>query len=133
MFVSEKGKGAFLNKEQIHVSDRSIKNGIVSIGSSPYYEELRNKGLDILKNLINDIGDFRRSGSAVLDLCNVACGRCELFYELKLQPWDFAAGALIVKEAGGSITDSDFNEIKFDRPSSVVATNKIDDIKKYFN
>lgn len=133
MFVSEKGKGAFLNKEQIHVSDRSIKNGIVSIGSSPYYEELRNKGLDILKNLINDIGDFRRSGSAVLDLCNVACGRCELFYELKLQPWDFAAGALIVKEAGGSITDSDFNELKFDRPSSVVATNKIDDIKKYFN
>ena len=68
--------------------------------------------------------DIRRSGSAALDLCYAACGRCGVFFELKLSPWDFAAGMLIVQEAGGKITDIHGNTPNFTAKSSIVAGNK---------
>ncbi len=105
LFVAEKGKGAFLNGERItpsttsHVSDALLATGF------PY---------DIRTSKRNNIEEFsrfalmaravRRPGSAVLDLCYVACGRSDGFWELKLQPWDMAAGSFIVTEAGGIVT-----------------------------
>lgn len=69
--------------------------------------------------------DVRRSGSAAIDLCNVACGRAELFFELTLSPWDYAAGGLIVEEAGGKVTTVEGEPVTLDRPCSVKATNGI--------
>ena len=63
--------------------------------------------------------------AAALDLCFVAAGRAELFFELSLSPWDYAAGALIVEEAGGIVTDIDGHALGFDRKSSVLARNKV--------
>lgn len=70
--------------------------------------------------------DVRRSGSAALDLCSVAAGRAELFFELRLCPWDFAAGALIVEEAGGKVTTAEGGRLTLNRPCSLLATNGLD-------
>ena len=67
--------------------------------------------------------DIRRSGSAALDFCHVASGRIDLFFEYRLSPWDFAAGSVIVKEAGGVITDMDGNELDFSKPQSILCSN----------
>ena len=68
---------------------------------------------------------YRQYGSAALDLCSIAAGRADLFFELSLSPWDYAAGALLVKEAGGLVSDIEGNELAFDRQCSVVARNKV--------
>ena len=79
----------------------------------------------IMKNFPNGLFkrsmDVRRSGSAAIDLCNVACGRAELYFELLLSPWDYAAGALILTEAGGKIMTPEGKELSFDRKNGVVA------------
>ena len=67
--------------------------------------------------------DIRRSGSAAIDLCSIAAGRAELYFELRLSPWDYAAGALIVQEAGGVVKTVDGDEITLEKPCSVLATN----------
>ena len=67
--------------------------------------------------------DIRRSGSAAFDICTVACGRCEVFFEKGLQPWDIAAGTLILKEAGGIALNYDGTEISFSTPNDVVFAN----------
>ena len=69
--------------------------------------------------------DVRRSGSAALDLCTIAAGRAELFFELVLSPWDYAAGGLIVTEAGGIVSDCDGQPLAYDRPCSVLARNQV--------
>ncbi len=67
--------------------------------------------------------DIRRSGSAAYDICTIACGRCEVFFEKGLQPWDIAAGTLILKEAGGIALNYQGNEINFSKPDDVVFAN----------
>lgn len=67
--------------------------------------------------------DIRRSGSAALDLCAIAAGRAELYFELLISPWDYAAGYLLVKEAGGLVTDIDGKPIQFAKPTSILARN----------
>ena len=67
--------------------------------------------------------DVRRSGSAAIDLCSIAAGRAELYFELRLSPWDFAAGALIVEEAGGVVTTVEGGAVTLGQKCSVLATN----------
>ena len=122
-FTAKEGEGAFLNGDPIRVSDEELQNGIVLLGTSPYYSELREKALKLAGRYMEKALDIRRSGSAAIDLCTIACGRAELFFELKLSPWDYAAGALIVKEAGGYVCQPDGSDIVFDRPCGVVAAN----------
>ena len=69
--------------------------------------------------------DVRRSGTAALDLCQVACGRNGMFFELRLQPWDFAAGSLIVEEAGGIVVNEDGGVPDLSSPTSVFAMNAV--------
>ncbi len=106
MFSAVKGEGAFLNKKGIKVSAVDDLNKSLLATGFPY---------DIRTSEVNNIAHFnnfltraqgiRRCGSAAMDLCYVACGRFDGFWELKLSPWDMAAGALIVQEAGGRISD----------------------------
>lgn len=121
MFYAERGNGAFCNNEPIHVSNHSLSEGIVLFGSSPYNEELNKKSFEIAYDLFQKSLDIRRSGSAALDLCSVAAGRAELYFELILSPWDYAAGTLIVREAGGTVTDCDGNKVVYDRKCSILA------------
>lgn len=121
MFYAQRGKGAFLNGEPIHVSQHRLADGLVCFGTSPYYEELIDETFELVKKLHRASLDVRRSGSAALDLCDIASGRCELFFECRLAPWDYAAGALLVTEAGGSISRMDGQPLTFDKGGSVVA------------
>ncbi len=123
MYSALKGQGAWLNGKQIHVSREPLSNGIVLFGSSPYYEELSRKSFELAYSYFQRALDIRRSGSAALDLCSIAAGRAELYFELKLSPWDFAAGSLIVTEAGGKVTTIEGNEITLGEPCSILATN----------
>ena len=125
MFTAVKGQGAFLNGKPIHVSDQPLENGVVIFGTAPYYEELAKVSFDMAYEYFRKALDVRRSGSAAIDLCNVAAGRAELFFELRLCPWDYAAGSLIVEEAGGVVTKIDGGEITLNEGCGVLATNAV--------
>lgn len=121
LFSAVKGEGAYKNGSRIHVSDHELSEGIVLFGTAPYNEELSKPSFLLSYELFKKSLDVRRSGSAAIDLCNVACGRAELYFELLLSPWDYAAGALILTEAGGKIMTTDGKELTFDRKNGVVA------------
>ncbi len=101
MFTAEKGKGACLNGRRIAVSQTPFDQAMVSVGTSPYDAELARRTMSAATQFLLRGGDLRRSGSAAIDLCEVACGRSDIFFELRLRPWDVAAGSLLVTEAGG--------------------------------
>ena len=131
MFIAQKGQGAYLNGKAIKVSNKKLHEGIVLTGNAPYYADMREKSLITLKNFAMIASDFRRFGSAVIELCNIACGRAELYFELKLQPWDFAAGMLIVEEAGGKVSQMNGEKMPFDKPTSIFASNNKENYLKY--
>lgn len=120
-YYAEKGKGAFLNGERIRASERTLEEGLILFGTSPYYEELRKKAFEVAFRYVSCGEDLRRSGSAALDLCMVASGRAEFFFELVLAPWDYAAGALLVEEAGGIVSDLQGNPLTYDRKQTMTA------------
>ena len=106
LFFAEKGKGAFLNDKKIKVSEKTevIKSCLVT--GFPYtYLDMPNGPLEVFSKLIRKGIPVRRLGSAAIDLCWVAAGRFDGFYEHKLSAWDSAAGFLLVEEAGGKVTD----------------------------
>ena len=125
MFSARRGGGAFCNGSRLHVSSEPLENALVIFGTSPYREDLSEKTFKLAHAYFKNSMDVRRSGSAALDLCAIAAGRADLFFELSLSPWDYAAGALLVKEAGGLVSDIEGNELAFDRQCSVVARNKV--------
>lgn len=124
LFWAKRGEGAYCNDTQIHVSSQPLSNGVVLFGTAPYYKELNRKSFDMAYELFQKALDIRRSGSAALDLCAVAAGRAELFFELLLSPWDYAAGSLLIEEAGGIITTVEGEPIRFDKPCSIMARNQ---------
>ena len=106
LFFAERGKGATLNGKRIRVSKvKTLSDSLLATGF-PYN---RNKYLDdclgMLRVFLSKIQCVRRGGSAAIDLCYVACGRFDGYYEITLSPWDKAAGMIIVEEAGGTLTD----------------------------
>ena len=123
MFTAVKNQGACMNGKPIHVSDGALNGGLVLFGTAPYYSELRKKTMRYVDDILDYAADVRRMGSAALDLCAVAAGRAELYFELRLQPWDYMAGIVIVTEAGGRVTAMDKETIRLGKPSSVLATN----------
>lgn len=125
LFKAYKGKGAFLNGNSISVSVRDLELSVVAFGTTPYRKnDFADKGFSIAQNVFLNCADIRRSGSAALDMAYVACGRIDAFFECILSPWDYAAGALIIKEAGGLTTDFSGNDVGFSVPSSVLCSNK---------
>ena len=123
VFTAEKGKGAFLNGKAIHVSELPFENAMVAMGTAPYEPALLPATMKAASAFLAQAGDLRRTGSAAVDLCDVACGRCELFFEFQLSPWDVAAGSLIVEEAGGRFVEFLEPRVTFDKKVAILATN----------
>lgn len=126
MFTAERGHGAYVAENgqqvQLHVSDRRLSDSLVLFGTAPYYRDtLGEPTFRTLWTLFQTARDIRRSGSAALDLANIAAGRCDVFFEYLLSPWDYAAGSLLITEAGGRITQMDGTPLCFDKPCTVVA------------
>ncbi len=125
-FIAEKGVGAFLNDKKIQVSAQTevLKSCLVT--GFPYtYLHTANGPIQVFERLITKGIPVRRLGSAAIDLCWVACGRFDGFYEHKLQAWDSAAGFLMVEEAGGTVTDFEGTYYSPYQPHLVATNGKI--------
>lgn len=108
LFFAEKGKGATLNDQPISVSKKSDFNKACLVTGFPYkWPETKEHPIRVFERFILQGLPVRRLGSAAIDLCWVACGRFDGFWEYNLSPWDIAAGYLIVSEAGGRVTNFD--------------------------
>lgn len=124
VYHARKGEGSYLNGAPIHVSDAgTLKETIISVGTSPYDRELAKENFQRIQRVFDKSQDIRRSGSAALDLAYVACGHTGGFFEPRLSPWDFAAGMLLVAEAGGQVTDFAGKPLNFLQRGSVAASN----------
>jgi len=111
LYLAEKGKGSFCNGESIHVSSRrDLKKSLIAIGTAPYHKADFPREFDRFRRIFENCLDIRRSGSAALDLAHVACGRLDGYVERRLKIWDYAAGTLLVREAGGVVTDYQGND-----------------------
>jgi myo-inositol-1(or 4)-monophosphatase len=123
LFFAEKGLGATLNDRKIKVGNKSeVINSCLVTGFPYTYLDAPNGPLQVFEKLIRKGVPVRRLGSAAIDLCWVAAGRFDGFYEHKLAAWDSAAGFLMVQEAGGKVTDFDGNKYSPYQPH-IVATN----------
>ena len=123
-FFAEKDKGASLNDKPIFVSEQqNVINACLVTGFPYTYINMTNGPLDIFERFVRKGVPVRRLGSAAIDLCWVAAGRFDGFYEHKLEPWDSAAGYLIVEEAGGKVTDLLGNKFSIYQ-HKVLATNR---------
>ncbi|HSU27014.1 MAG TPA: inositol monophosphatase family protein [Chitinophagaceae bacterium] len=128
LFFAEKGKGSTLNDQPIHVSSQDqVVNSCLVTGFPYTYLDSTNSPLDVFQRFIRKGVPVRRLGSAAIDLCWVACGRFDGFYEHKLEAWDSAAGYLIVEEAGGKLTDFSGNKFSPYQPHVLATNGKIHD------
>ena len=125
LFSARRGGGAFLNGSPIHVSSRPLSQGVFGMGTAIYRRQYLEPTMRVTQQLFQRSCDFRRMGAAALDLCNVACGRTELFFEYSLCPWDYAAGSLIITEAGGVISTLDGQPLRLDCRCSCWASNQV--------
>ena len=122
MFSAQRGQGATLNGKPIHVSKtKTLAESILGTGF-PSHKRHKNPNIHFYHQITLRSHGLRRAGSAALDLANVACGRYDGFWEFNLNPWDTAAGALLVQEAGGLVTRFDGAPFRLDS-REVLATN----------
>ena len=124
VFTAMRGAGAYLNGEPIHVTKvGSLARSLVSVGTAPGHREWADRVFSEMRALFDGSLDVRRSGCASLDLCDVACGRIDAYIERYLLPWDYAAGALIVSEAGGRAENCAGQPLSLTRSDSLLASN----------
>jgi myo-inositol-1(or 4)-monophosphatase len=132
IFYAWEGAPAFLNGSEIHVSNiPRLKDGIIGTGF-PYKDFHRvDAYLDLLKYFMKNSHGIRRFGSAAVDLCYLACGRLEAFFEYGLKPWDVAAGSLILRQAGGLVSDfSGGNDYLYNQEIVAANTKVFDEFLK---
>jgi myo-inositol-1(or 4)-monophosphatase len=106
MFYAEMGTGAYLNQNSLHVSSETeLEKSLLGTGFPFKLKHMLPNYLACFQDVFNQVSGMRRMGAAALDMAYVAAGKFEAFWEIGLSPWDMAAGLLIVREAGGTVTD----------------------------
>ena len=115
MYHAEPGKGAWCNGERLHVADMPFEKALIGFGTGPYYEELFDLTGRSFAALLPRVADIRRTGSACMDLCDVASGHSDGHFEWRLQPWDYCAATLLVEEAGGKCGNILGGPVTYDR------------------
>lgn len=123
MFYAKTGEGAFMNGAPIHVSDRDFAHSHLCSAMSLYDKRYAPPCFRIIDRVYQESDDLRRLGTAALELVYLACGRVELYFEIRLQPWDVAGALPIIKEAGGLIEVLYHEDFPLDKPFPVVAAN----------
>jgi myo-inositol-1(or 4)-monophosphatase len=135
LFWAQKGKGAFLHKTPLQVSFQTIVQQSLIATGFPYAKVNRGSEyhwvIDTLSALLPNIRDIRRLGAAALDLCYVAQGKIDGFYEIDLKPWDVAAGILILQEAGGEVNSLDAEYCIGDKVIIATNTKITKELKRY--
>ena len=121
LFHAAAGGGAFLGDTPLAVSEVPLADGLVAVGTAPYDRSLAGANFALFEQLFAACADLRRIGSAALDLAYVAAGRMVGYVERNLKPWDFAAGVLLVQEAGGRVCRFDGTPVAFFENCDMVA------------
>ena len=123
LFTAQRGAGATLNNRRLRVTKQKGMQGALLATGIPFKDQsCIDAYLGMLKDLLKDAAGIRRAGSAALDLAYVAAGRFDGFWEIGLQPWDVAAGILLVQEAGGIVTDFEGGD-KYLETGNIVCAN----------
>lgn len=125
MYWAKKGEGAYCNEGRLTVKDVSLEESIVAFGCARYNSEETDRSFDFAKKLYLQSHGIRNGGSSTLDICRIASGRNGLYFEMLLQPWDYAAASVILEEAGGVITTMDGTPITLDAPCSILAGSPV--------
>jgi myo-inositol-1(or 4)-monophosphatase len=128
LFAAQQGRGAHLNGQPIHVSKATqLKECLLATGF-PSHKRHKNPNIHFYHQITLRTHGVRRAGSAALDLCNVASGRFDGFWEFNLNPWDTAAGVLIVEEAGGKVSRFDGSEFAIDSRETLASNGLVHDL-----
>jgi len=126
LFLAEQGKGSWLNGQRISVSGTpDLSRSLVATGFPYDIRESEMNNLDYFNSMVKQVQAIRRAGSAALDMAYVAAGRFDGFWELKLMPWDTAAASLLIREAGGSVSDLFGHDFSLDAPHVLASNGKI--------
>lgn len=126
LYLASRGKGALLNDRRIRVSNRiELNQCLIGTGFPVVVQSMMDTYLAILKDFLSKTAGARREGAASLDLCALATGRFDGFFEFNLKPWDIAAGALIAKEAGAIVTDMQGEQNWLESGDIVAANPKV--------
>lgn len=125
IFTALKGNGAKLNGMPINVSQRPFENSLCCTAMSLYNKKYAKICSDIIYEIYMQCNDIRRFGSCALELCYLAAGMCELYFEIRVFPWDYAAGFLILQEAGGILKGLRGEELKFNKTTPLIGANNL--------
>lgn len=129
-FSAVAGQGAYVNGIRIKVSDQPYGSALLCTAMSLYKKELAPVCSDIINEVYREIGDYRRFGSCAIELCYLAAGRCDLYFEIRVFPWDYAAAYLILTEAGGILKGLGDTELTVDVPTVLVGANNQENYRR---
>jgi myo-inositol-1(or 4)-monophosphatase len=125
LYSAVKGRGARRNDRPLHVGTAGTMNeSLVIVGTNPYERSRAKQDFAVFEKIFEDAREIRILGSAALDLAYVACGRADAFVERNLKPYDFAAGLLLIREAGGKVTDFHGAEVSLAHSGDILAANE---------
>ena len=130
LYTGVAGAGAYHNGERLHVSNRDFAHSLLFMGFHPYDKTFSPPCYRILGRVFTECEDMRRLGVAAIELSLLAKGKAGLYFEPQLNPWDYCAAMVFVKEAGGYIGSPIMDEITFDRPQPIVAANTKENFDK---
>ena len=129
LYSAVSGQGAFKDGEPVRVSGRPLEDCILSTAYCCYGKDLADPCFEVSRRIYPRINDIRRLGTAAVELSLLAEGAADLYFEIRLSPWDYAAGLAILKEAGGCYCGID-GDVSFERPSPVIAANTEDNLEE---
>lgn len=130
MFYAQLGHGAWRNEQQIHVSNRPFENAVLCTALPLYRKQYTDVCSDIITDAFRHCNDIRRFGAAAPELCYLAMGRVEMFFEYCLSPWDFAGSSLILEEAGGCLSNTVCQPLDYTCQSGVLAANNKENLAR---
>ncbi|MEJ2291804.1 MAG: inositol monophosphatase family protein [Deinococcales bacterium] len=125
LFSAVAGRGATLNGRPLQVTGETVPRRALLATGFAYVDDTVHRNLEVFARMLPQVQSIRRPGAAALDLCAVAAGRLDGFWELGLHPWDVAAGNLIVQEAGGTVTAADGSPYRLGEPTLVVSNGHL--------
>ena len=130
VFSARRGAGARRSGKPIAVSNRDFSAGLLCTAMSVYNKSLAKTCSDIIYDAYMECNDVRRFGGCALELCYLAAGQCDLYFEMRVFPWDYAAGYLILSEAGGELTGFGGEVLDFTKPTALIGANRRDNYEK---
>ena len=130
LFSATKGGGAFCNGNKIHTSTKNFSQSILCTAFCLYRKEFAKPCANVILEALPLCNDVRRFGSCAFELCLLACGKCDLFFEYMVFPWDYAGAYLILTEAGGIISGYNKQQLDFKNQTTIIAANNILNFEK---